>query len=377
MSCNEKNIVLEKFWYYRNIFQTEFNLAFHKPRKDQCDKCFKFMNFDEIQKSIYQDEQTNHLERKDLARQIKNSLKEYAKIGKCHLLEFDLEAVRPCPKTGKKAVFYKRRLAVYNLTVYTVDSKKANNYMWHEGIAKRGSVEVGYCLYLHLKEIANNIPVYMFSDSCGGQNRNSNMCAMLLYAVQKLDIPLITHNFFESGHSVIECDSVHAHIEHAARHVNIFDPSGWYTAVQMASKKRLYEVKEMSQNDFFDFVDLQKTCIKNKKVDDDKNAINWLKIVCFQFLKSEPNKIFFKYNNKGEFKSFTITRQTRKTIMTDYELKLAYQQPLKIENAKLKDLTDLCQSKLIPEQYHQFYYTLFDNDTSNNCDLEEEDELED
>jgi len=39
-------------------------------------------------------------------------------------------------------------------------------------------------------------------------------------------------------------------------------------------------------------------------------------------------------------------------------------QPLKI-----KDLKDLCQLELIPEQYHQFYFTLFDNGNSNNCDL--------
>lgn len=31
----------------------------------------------------------------------------------------------------------------------------------------------------------------------------------------------------------------------------------------MAAKKRLYEVKEMSQNDVYDFVDLRKILIKN------------------------------------------------------------------------------------------------------------------
>jgi len=28
------------------------------------------------------------------------------------------------------------------------------------------------------------------------------------------------------GHSVMECDSVHAHIKNAAKNVNIYDPSG-------------------------------------------------------------------------------------------------------------------------------------------------------
>lgn len=105
--------------------------------------------------------------------------------------------------------------------------------MWHEGIAKWGSIKIVSCMYIHLKEIANNIPIFMFSDSCGGQSRNSNMYAILLYSVQQLDIPMITLNFFESGHSVRESDSVRAHIEHAAKYVNIYDPSGWYTVVHL------------------------------------------------------------------------------------------------------------------------------------------------
>jgi len=57
---------------------------------------------------------------------------------------------------------------------------------------------------------------------------------MVLYAAQKFDIPVITQNFFEPRHSVMECDSVHAHIENAAKNMNIYDPSEWYTVVQLA-----------------------------------------------------------------------------------------------------------------------------------------------
>lgn len=59
---------------------------------------------------------------------------------------------------------------------------------------------------------------------------------------------------------------------------------------------------------------MRKILIKNKKIYDNKNSINWLKIVCFQFLKCEPNKIFSKNTNKDEFKSFKITRQIKKIL---------------------------------------------------------------
>ena len=37
--CTEKNMEHVKQSFYRFIFNTEFNLAFHRPKKDRCDKC--------------------------------------------------------------------------------------------------------------------------------------------------------------------------------------------------------------------------------------------------------------------------------------------------------------------------------------------------
>ncbi|KAI4471644.1 dna-directed rna polymerases i ii and iii subunit rpabc2 [Holotrichia oblita] len=42
--CRELNKKPEKLWYYRNIFNTNFNLAFYSPRRDICDKCFTHGN---------------------------------------------------------------------------------------------------------------------------------------------------------------------------------------------------------------------------------------------------------------------------------------------------------------------------------------------
>lgn len=114
-------------------------------------------------------------------------------------------------------------------------------------------------------------------------------------------------------------------------------------------------------NSIFDFVDLRKYLVKNKKIDDEKHDINWFKIVCFWFRKSEVQKVFFKYNNHDEFKSFSITRQIRKiNNIVNYNLELAYNGPLQLDLAKVNDLKNLCESGIIPEQYQQFYYNLFD-----------------
>lgn len=37
--CNQSNTEPQKYYLYRNIFNTEFNLGFHIPKKDLCDLC--------------------------------------------------------------------------------------------------------------------------------------------------------------------------------------------------------------------------------------------------------------------------------------------------------------------------------------------------
>lgn len=158
--CRELNKKPEKLWYYRNIFNTNFNLAFHSPRKDICDKCFTHSN----------------------------------------------------------------------------SAEKALNQEQHGINNKLGSVEIGSCIWKYLSHSKNqeNQRIIFFSDTCGGQNRNVYITTMFLHAINNLDIPIISNLFFESGHSQMECDSVHAHIEERSKNIDIFNPSGWYTVVRMA-----------------------------------------------------------------------------------------------------------------------------------------------
>lgn len=237
----------------------------------------------------------------------------------CILSEFDLEAVCYTPKTNNKKIFYKRRYAVYNLTIFNVGTKDAACYMWHEAIAKRGSNEIASCLWNYLRNSADRTPQYFFSDTCSGQNRNINVTTMFYFAVNNLNILEITQYFFEPGHSQMECDSVHAHIETKVKHINIFHPSGWYTAVQMASRKSKYNVVEMEQSMFFNFSDIQKDYVKNKSKDINGEIIHWMKIKCIQYRKDSPGYIFFKYDiEENDFKQFQVIRDTQRKQYRKY-----------------------------------------------------------
>lgn len=66
---------------------------------------------------------------------------------------------------------------------------------------------------------------------------------MFIFAVNSLNIPEINHKYLESGHSQMECDSVHAQIK-KSKYVDIYEPAGWNTAVRVAGSK----VKNIASN---------------------------------------------------------------------------------------------------------------------------------
>lgn len=42
--CKERSVSAEKLWLHREIFNTKFNFAFHKARKDESYQCFCYRN---------------------------------------------------------------------------------------------------------------------------------------------------------------------------------------------------------------------------------------------------------------------------------------------------------------------------------------------
>lgn len=86
------------------------------------------------------------------------------------------------PVSNEGQLFYHRRLANFNLTVYELSSSECNCYFWHEGLSRRGASEIASCIYLYLQELdARKVEeVSMFSVGCSGQNKNSGIASVLL-----------------------------------------------------------------------------------------------------------------------------------------------------------------------------------------------------
>ncbi|CAC5362185.1 unnamed protein product [Mytilus coruscus] len=161
---------------YRKIFNEEYNFSFHIPKKDQCNICVNYQKETSIgtltpeKKYIYD----KHITEKIRARQEKKADKDHAKENLDTMVAtFDLQAVLQIPCSLVSQIYYMRKLNSYNLSIYNLASKHATCYLWSEVDAKRGSCEIGTCLYLQLMSLQRNIKhVILYSDACAGQNRN-------------------------------------------------------------------------------------------------------------------------------------------------------------------------------------------------------------
>lgn len=107
--CQENSVIPVKKWMYYQIFNTEFNLKFHAPRKDQCDTCFQYNHSTAEQQSTLQTEYDRHLKRMKDAAEFHDKAKDNCNAGLINFIEVDLAALRYCPSVEAKAIFYKKQ----------------------------------------------------------------------------------------------------------------------------------------------------------------------------------------------------------------------------------------------------------------------------
>lgn len=130
----------------------------------------------------------------------------------CHIetLTFDLEKTLSLPKIPSKVVYYKRQLSVYNLGIHAAKSNQSYCYVWTEAEAGRGAQEIGSCIKKHFSNHidATVTHVNLWSDSCGGQNRNIKIVLLLqhlMYSFKNLETDYTTYRLTKRYfyHSVI------------------------------------------------------------------------------------------------------------------------------------------------------------------------------
>lgn len=227
--CVTKQIQSVSMAVYRKIFHGyDPELSFFKPKKDQCPLCNAYV----LNKDTLANEYTEHKQRETDSMEMKKIDKQKAILDHGHTfraITFDLQAILSVPFAGDNQLYYKRKLNVYNFTISDAFNKSGHCYVWDECSGKKGSLEIGTCLLKYLFELPKSVKhVSSFSDTCGGQNRNKNVCAAMLYAVNKINnLQIVDLKYMETGHSYLEADAMHATIERTRKHKKIYTTREW------------------------------------------------------------------------------------------------------------------------------------------------------
>lgn len=145
--CVENSIEKASFSMYTKIFKS-MHLSFHRPKKDQCSLCNSYLQGSDEIKANLNDRYKKHIQEKEKVRYLKNNAKVEAKNHNTSVVcaSFDLQQVIHVPISNDNKIFYKRRLAVFNFTIYDIGSRDCYCFTWNEGNGKRGSCEIATAL---------------------------------------------------------------------------------------------------------------------------------------------------------------------------------------------------------------------------------------
>lgn len=351
---------------YRDIINKYLNIGFHKPKKDVCEQCHIYENNNQITQTD-KEKHEEHLREKEKARKMKMEDKDSAlQNNEILTAAFDLQKCLNVPHGNVSTFYYKRKLSLYNFTVFNLGSRKGYCFSWHQQTARRGANEIASCVYKFIEEtVVEGIKDYRFwSDNCGGQNRNRIVFLMYMLASSKFNID-ISHRFLVVSHTPNEGDSMHALIERQTKDKLLYTPDQWYTAFRFAkSDENPYNVVEVSQELIKDFKSQIKS-MSNWITTNDGSRMPWNKVTEIVVKASHPFKIFYKTSYRDDdyqwidcLKKAKVTRNRKETHINIDNIPLAYDAPIPIDKNKHKDLMDLCMTLVIPREYHLFFNNL-------------------
>lgn len=364
------------FQTYRRIFLTKFNLKFKKIKKDTCNTCdtyhSRFQNtLTNNEKEKIKEEHETHIKNWQEARnQMKNDMKMAKENEEIECLTFDLEKTLPLPRLATGILFYKRQIWLYNLGVHSGSTNKGHFYIWTENEAGRGAQEIGSCLLKHIKENLFNVTeLILWSDSCGGQNRNIKMTLMLKAVLQAHpSLKIIRMRFLVSGHSFLPNDSDFSDVECGLKHQQrLYLPDDYIKIMKDCRTKNKFKVSRMLSTEFYGTTELEKQIV-NRKVDVENKKISWLKTREILLDKEKPFSIFLKTNfEDNSYAEIDIRKKQigRPALFKDLLIPM-WPEGKKISHPKVEDIKSVMH--LIPNDCKQFYENITGTDIVDDVD---------
>lgn len=360
--------VVVKESFYRHIFNTQFNLSFKPPQTDTCSKCDQLTTAlktardhgDDDTCQALQDELAKH---KDQAERGQSLMKLVAREADedTRVLCLDMQQTLPCPRLATNVAYYKRKLWVYNLCIFDLKVGQPTFYMWDETTGGRGSSEVVTCLRKWITEEYSKGDfgkLVVFSDNCGGQNKNLNMLLCYLRELHSARLQHIDHFFLVPGHSYMACDRSFGHIEKAIRtEGQIYNFDG-YCSVAKEAVHSGYRVVRVARDEFLNCNVLQ-TYVTHRRP---RPPLKFQEARHFAFRSNFREGYLLGMDYEDPLSAVRLMPGSRDYRRAAFDLSAVplptkYVRPLQLKQQKIADLRSLIT--FIPDEERQFFRDLF------------------
>ncbi|KAJ8724304.1 hypothetical protein PYW08_015778 [Mythimna loreyi] len=199
----------------------------------------------------------------------KDGIKSRSHDSDIRVVQFDLQQQMYLPTLTHTQMYYSRQLACVNMGIHLEDEGKGIMFLWNETVGQRGSNEIASCLYKFFtdSEIGHTTSkqkLILWSDNCGGQNKNQAVLVMFLVLIAKGFFTKVTHKFPVKGHTFLACDRDFAIIEKSKRRAKPQIPKDLIELVANAAKKNPFLVVDTKT--FFNWMNLARTMINTKNL---------------------------------------------------------------------------------------------------------------
>ena len=352
--CTENDIVPVKSHYYRHIFNTEFNIGFHMPKKDRCDLCMEYeaqSSNNKLTRSLQDKYETHKKDKTETKTERDNDRK--TNVETEAVICFDLQNVLTCPRANVSSFFYRRKLNVYNLTAHCSLDKKAYNAIWPECTAGRGANEIASALSVILKTVLEDHPsvtsFILWSDSCVPQNRNSIMTlALKTFMKNHTNIQKIEQKYCTPGHSSIqEVDNIHSHLEKGLKVAEVYSPVS-LLRVMTNIRPRLSRYIQLTRDQFYNF--------QNAAAQLKFSTVPYSKVKHLQYSRKKKFHVNFKMCfADAVFTEVSIRGQTTRHKHANVKLPVPKPIPRRPILSKEKKADFQAMLRFMPEQDREFY----------------------
>lgn len=363
--------------FYYKVFKDHFDLHFGRPQVDVCCECERLnirINSPDLNATAVMTAKAELAVHKRRAHKFYSSLKEVEELSKSRDdvlgLCFDYMQNISLPCIPVQEMFYYRQLSLYPFCIKNLKTDESRFFLYHEGIALKGPNETCSFLYNYiLEQVPHTVrELYIFTDGCGGQNRNHVMISLCQALVDTDRFDKIYHRLPVRGHSFLPNDRSFGTVKKILKRKDrYYEPMEICQFICNAHRK--FTVSMVKTEDILDFKGWWTKFYKKDAISIETQSHQVPRSQKQHFLVSH----FLEFEYSADQKGCVVTRpfiqncgrvntfdlRRNRSAIPVLPVEKAYNGPIPINAKKIEDLRRTLQ--YIPHAHMQYFVNIVEN----------------